>query len=117
MQLDRNEVVAGQADERGTDAVYHLWFEQFKQVSWLGATAAGGALFLLQVLTGIELTSRYGVAVALCALAAAVSVLGQIRLVEAATHGQPVGRELRVFLYAAVMLLSAGVGLLVGILT
>ncbi|HEX7088900.1 MAG TPA: hypothetical protein VF192_02120 [Longimicrobiales bacterium] len=117
MQLDRNEVVPGRADGRGTDAVYQLWFEQFKQVSWLGATAAGGALFLLQILSGIELTSRYGIAVALCALAAAVSVLGQIRLVEAATDGQPVGRELRGFLYAALVLLSAGVGLLVGMLT
>jgi hypothetical protein len=117
MELEEKEVVPGRTAGPGPDAVYHLWFEQFKQVSWLGATAAGGALFLLQVLSGVELTSRYGVAVALCALAAAVSVLGQIRLVEAATDGKPVRRELRAFLYAAVMLLSAGVGLLVGILT
>ena len=113
MHVDRKEAV----EERSSDAIYHLWFEQFKQVSWLGATAAGGALLILQVLTDVELTSRYGVAVAMCALAAAVSVLGQIRLVERATDGQPVGRELRGFLYAAIALLSAGVGLLVGILT
>jgi len=117
MELDRQEAVPARADGRGTEAVYHLWFEQFKQVSWLGATAAGGALFLLQVLADLELSSRYGVAVALCALAAAMAVLGQIRLVETATNGHPVGREHRLFLYAAIMLLSAGVGLLVGILT
>ena len=100
---------------RPPDIVCQLWCEQFKQLAWLGVTAAGGGLVLLQA-GYLEASLRAGGAVMLFALAAAVALVGQDRLVDRITEGKDIGRGVRGFRLAASALLGVGAGALLSLL-
>ena len=97
--------------EVAPELVYQLRFEQFKHVATLSVAAAGGVLILLQA-GYLDSGYRSGAAVALFALAAAMSLFGQNALVDAIDAGRGWTRPAQVYLVLSFMLLGAGVGLL-----
>ncbi len=81
-------------------------------------TAAGGGLVLLQA-GYLERSLRTGGAVVLFAMAAALALLGQDKLVDRVTEGEDmgdIGRAVRAFRFAATALLGAGAGALLSLL-
>ncbi len=108
-------VAAAEPSHRPSDIVCQLWCEQFKQLAWLGVTAAGGGLLLLQA-GYLDASVRAGGAVIVFALAAAVALLDQDRLVDRITEGRDIGRAVRMFRVVATTLLGAGAGALLSLL-
>ena len=101
------------ATAESTPLLFQLWSVQFQQLSWLGAAGAGGVLALVQA--GF-LSERIGATVSMAAfaLAALVSVLGPMVLVDGVATGRDVRRGVRAYLIAAILLVGIGIG---GLLT
>jgi hypothetical protein len=75
-------------------ALAQLWADQFQHMTTLAVAGAGGLLVLLQV--GVVATGRYWwMAFLLFASGAAVSVFGQVTVVDEATAGSPPGGTAR----------------------
>lgn len=101
---------------RPPDIICQLWFEQLKQLAWLGVTAAGGTLLLLQ--SGyLSASTQSGTAVGVFAFAAVTAVLGQDKLVDHLTEDRPIGSTIRAFRLLSSILLGVGVGLLLASLS
>jgi hypothetical protein len=76
-------------------ALAQLWADQFQHMTTLAVAGSGGLLVLLQV--GVVTTGRYWwMAFLLFASAAAMSVFGQVTVVDEATAGRPPGGTARV---------------------
>ena len=101
----------GGREEVPPGLTHQLRFEQFKHVATLSIAAAGGTLALLQA-GYIESGGKSGSAVALFAVAAALAVLGQDKLVDGLEAGRGRTRAARVFHGVSLAVLGAGVGVL-----
>lgn len=90
---------------------YQLRFEQFRHIATLSVAAAGGTLIMLQA-GYVETSFTSGTAVALFALAAALSLIGQDKLLDGLESGRGRTRAARILLGVTMAILGAGVGML-----
>ena len=91
-----------------------LRFEQMRQLATLCVSAAGGVLVLLQA-GYLDPSAETGAVVGAYALAAALTLLGQDKLVAGLERDQPRPRAAAVFLVLAFALFGAGTGMLIAV--
>jgi len=91
------------------DLVYHLWFAQFQQISWLSTAAAGAVLTLVQ--SGLlRLSIGTGLSLGAFAFSAVIAVLGPLNLPDGILKAVDVSRRVRLSIAVAVLLFGIGVG-------
>ena len=94
---------------------HQLRFEQFKNVATLSVAAAGGTLALFQA-GYIKADAESSAVVVAFALAAALALLGQDKLLDGLEAGRGRTRASRWFLGLALAVFGAGVGMLLSIM-
>jgi hypothetical protein len=90
-------------------ALGHLWADQFRHLTTLGVTGAGGLLITLQA--GLVQTEReWWISLILLVVVAALGSVGQSIVVDSATQGELPGRSHRVLRAIAFVCLGAAGG-------